>query len=228
MRRYLWPAVLVVLLAAPTAAHAQHTNAGGAPSAGTAVPVAPPPAPAPSPAPASQPASTSSGGGGGIASGGSTSSGAGHRRGNAPATGSAVARGTSPSPGGGVVISDGFYPWGYGAGILGLYGGYYGGYYGAYDPWYGWYPTYAPIASGSASEDTGAIRLKVKPDDASVYVDGFYVGVVNDFDGTFQRLRLTPGPHRIEIRSQDYSTLSLDVMIQDGLTITYQGDLAKQ
>jgi len=29
------------------------------------------------------------------------------------------------------------------------------------------------------------VRLKVKPAEASVYVDGFYVGIVDDFDGSF-------------------------------------------
>ena len=33
-------------------------------------------------------------------------------------------------------------------------------------------------------------RLEVKPRDAQVYVDGYYVGVVDEFDGVFQRLDL--------------------------------------
>jgi hypothetical protein len=124
--------------------------------------------------------------------------------------------------GGGVVVGRGyrgFDPW-YG------YGGYYGGYYGAYDPWFGWYPT-----DGSSSafydDDDGALRLKVKPVDATVYVDGYYVGVVDDFDGVFQRLRLESGPHRIEIRAPGYETLSFDVLIEPDHTTTYRGDLVK-
>jgi hypothetical protein len=112
----------------------------------------------------------------------------------------------------------GFYPW-YG------YGGYYGGYYGAYDPWFGWYPTYG---SASIDEDgDGALRLKVKPADASVYVDGYYVGIVDDFDGVFQRLHLESGAHRIEIRAPEYETLSFDVLIEADHTTTYKGELTK-
>ena len=37
------------------------------------------------------------------------------------------------------------------------------------------------------------------PRDAEVYVDGYYAGDVDDFDGTFQRLRVEPGEHEIEI-----------------------------
>ncbi len=64
--------------------------------------------------------------------------------------------------------------------------------------------------------------MKVKPAEASVYVDGYYVGVVDDFDGVFQRLRLEPGPHHLEIRLPEHDDLSFDVMIQPDHT-TYHG-----
>ena len=56
-------------------------------------------------------------------------------------------------------------------------------------------------APATPAATKGALRLKVKPVEASVYVDGYYVGVVDDFDGVFQRLRLEPGPHHLEIRA---------------------------
>jgi len=223
-RYYLSSAILLGVLAVPAAADAQHSRGADTPSVGTAVPSSPAPAPAPSPAPSSS--------GGGATAGqfaaGSTSSEPGRRRGDLPSTGQAVPRGPATGSGGAVIIEgSGFYPWGYAyGGAIGAYGGYYGGYYGAYDPWYGWFPTYAPSAYGSDS--SGAVRLKVTPAEASVYVDGFYVGIVDDFDGVFQRLRLDRGPHRIEIREQPYQPLAVDVMIQEDLTITYRGELAKQ
>ena len=51
---------------------------------------------------------------------------------------------------------------------------------------------------------TGGVRLKVEPWDAGVYVDvddDGYVGVVEAFNGDSQRLALTSGRHRIEIRA---------------------------
>ena len=51
---------------------------------------------------------------------------------------------------------------------------------------------------------------------------------VDDFDNSFQRLKLDRGPHRIEIRLSNYQSLSVDVMIQEDFTITYRGELAKQ
>jgi hypothetical protein len=229
MTRHLTSAILIGALAVPAVVFAQH-QAGSTPSNGTAT------SSAPAPAPSSGGSTSSSGSSGGGASSGQFASAptspSGRRRGDIPANGTATPRGSAPGAGGTIVITEGsgFYPWGYGGaiagGIGGYYGGYYGGYSGAYDPWYGWFPTYAPASYGS--ENTGSLRLKVKPADAGVYVDGFYVGTVDDFDGVFQRLRLETGPHRIEIRSPQHQPLAVDVMIQEDFTITYRGELPKQ
>ena len=40
-----------------------------------------------------------------------------------------------------------------------------------------------------ATRYDGSLRLKVKPREASVYVDGYFAGRVDDFDGMFQRLQ---------------------------------------
>lgn len=235
MTRHLLSAMLAGVLAVPATALAQHSAPAGASSAGTAAPVS---APSSSSGGGSSSAGPSSSGGG--SSGGffgprqNAATGVaatyGRRRGDVPATGTAVRRGPTATGGTAVVLGGGgFYPWGYGFGgdfLGGYFDGYYSGYYGAYDPWYGWFPTYAPVTA-DGSEDTGAIRLRVKPSDASVYVDGYYVGVVDDFDNPFQRLTLEPGPHRLEIRGQGLQPLSLDVMIQEGTTITYLGALKK-
>lgn len=105
------------------------------------------------------------------------------------------------------------YPWGY----PGL-----GGYYDPYDPYY--------YGSGSYSRSYGApfhgyLRLKMKPRDAAVFVDGYYVGVVDEFDGILQGLHIEWGPHRIEVRKPGYKTLALDVRIEADRTVTYRGDL---
>jgi hypothetical protein len=229
MTRYLLATGLTAIIAAVAApvVHAQHTAPAGSVSSGSAVPSG-----------GSSGSSSSSGGTSSSSSAGSSSGssggnsisdgGSGHRRSNSPTVGTAVPR--TNNPGGRITIgAGGFYPWGYisGAG-LGIYDGFYGGFYGAYDPWYGFSPVYAPSYASSTSDDNGAIRLKVKPSDASVYVDGYYAGVVDDFDGSFQRLRLQPGPHRIEIRAIGYRPLSLDVMIQPDFTISYRGELGRQ
>ena len=70
-----------------------------------------------------------------------------------------------------------------------------------------------------------SLALMVKPRDAQVFVDGYYVGVVDEFDGTFQRLRLDTGPHRIEIRKEGFETLRFDVRVTFDHTITLRGEL---
>jgi hypothetical protein len=75
---------------------------------------------------------------------------------------------------------------------------------------------------------TGAVRLKVKPREAQVLVDGYNAGVVNDFDGVFQSLRLAPGGHRIEVRMDGFETLTFDVHVQPDRTLTLTQTMTPQ
>ena len=87
-------------------------------------------------------------------------------------------------------------------------GGYYGypGYYLA-SPWYGWGPYPYPYPYYGYGYIDASVRLEVTPRDAEVYVDGYYAGTVDDFDGTFQRLRVEPGAHDIEIYKDGFRPL---------------------
>ena len=73
---------------------------------------------------------------------------------------------------------------------------------------------------------TGELRLKVRPRHAQVFVDGYFVGNVDSFDGVFQSLRLEEGAYQIEIRAPGYEPLILDVRILPGEKIVYEGVLA--
>jgi hypothetical protein len=87
-------------------------------------------------------------------------------------------------------------------------------------------PYYAsPIYGVPVPVATGGVRLDVTPRHAAVYVDGYYAGVIDDFDGALQRLRVDPGPHRIEIEAPGYQGLAFDVNVQPGQTVRYRGDL---
>ena len=102
---------------------------------------------------------------------------------------------------------------------------------------YGYYPSYSGYGSygyrssygrgyyGNGPRLTGALRLNVKPGHAQVFVDGYFVGSVDDFDSTLQRLRLEEGPHKIEIQAAGYEPLIFHVRIRIGDTITYRGEL---
>jgi hypothetical protein len=116
------------------------------------------------------------------------------------------------------------------------YGHYYDPYYFhlgylAYSPW-GWLPAfygypYAYAAGNYQAQgyDIGRVKLKVKPRDAEVFVDGYYAGTVDDFDGMMQSLRLDSGSYRIEIRKPGFETLVFDVRVQSDRTITYRSEM---
>jgi len=118
---------------------------------------------------------------------------------------------------------------GYGSSYYDPYGYGYTPYGYGYTPYgYGYTPYgYTPYAYGGYADDyyTGSLRLKVKPRFGEVFVDGYYVGLVNDYDGIFQRLRLEEGPHHIEIHEPGFEPLGFDVLILPRETITYEGYL---
>lgn len=118
----------------------------------------------------------------------------------------------------GVGVGYGYYSGlGYGHPYASPYGYGYPGYYpyGSYD-----YPGY--YAGTNAAY--GGLRIVGAPRNAAVYVDGYYVGIVDNFDGVFQHLDLEPGPHRVEIQAPGNPPLTVDVNIQPGRTITYRAD----
>ena len=96
-----------------------------------------------------------------------------------------------------------------------------GGYF--YDPFYGAYPWWPASAYGygyyPVFDYRAEVRILATPREAAVYVDGFYAGVVDDFDGTFQRLPLTPGGHRIELFQEGFQTVRKNLYLQPGSTL---------
>jgi hypothetical protein len=127
-------------------------------------------------------------------------------------------------PGLSIGLGFGFgYPYYYGAYGYPYYGAYgysYGGYYPAGYPGYGYggyvVPRYAAY---------GGIRIQGAPRNAEVYVDGAYAGVVDDYDGVFQRLDLEPGSHEIEIRSGAGRPQVYDVNVTPGQTVTLHANV---
>jgi PEGA domain len=109
------------------------------------------------------------------------------------------------------------YGYGYGYGYPYPYYSPYGGYGYALPP-----PAYVSAVPGYAY---GGVRIQDAPPDAQVFVDGYYMGVVDDFDGPFQHLNLTAGPHQIEVRAGGYQPIAFNVNVQPGRTITYRAPI---
>lgn len=84
-----------------------------------------------------------------------------------------------------------------------------------YDTWYQWGPRrpYPPLPyyPYARYDLTASLRLEIKPREASVYVDGYLAGIVDDFDGFFQRLRVEPGGHAITVFLEGYRTVTENV-----------------
>lgn len=118
---------------------------------------------------------------------------------------------------------------------------YYGGGFGLgylyYSPWgftpafygdpylYGYGGGYPGGRYTARGYDIGSVKLKVEPRDAEVYVDGYFAGHVDDFDGLWQSLKLDSGGYRIEIRKPGFETLHFDVRVQPDRNITFRGEL---
>jgi hypothetical protein len=60
--------------------------------------------------------------------------------------------------------------------------------------------------------------MLVTPEEAAVHVDGFYAGIVDDFDGIFQRLPLPPGAHEITLYLSGYRTVRERVYLMPAST----------
>jgi hypothetical protein len=102
-----------------------------------------------------------------------------------------------------------------------------GGYF--YDPFFGPYPWWGPGAYPYPYYpiyDTSAdVRVEVKPKEAGVYVDGYYAGVVDDFDGFFQRLTVPPGEHDLTVYLEGYRTVHQHLYLSSHSTYKVQYDM---
>ena len=181
---------------------------------------------------------------------------AGRARGAQASRGVAQARSTFDRPGGGSAPIY-YYPR-YGDSRYGYYGYYNPWYFGAsywgwsrygygawhspylYDP-YSYYGGPWPYYWGSSvyaedddrvedreTEPMGALRLRMNPRTAKVYVDGALAGIVDEFDGLSNHLRLPAGRHQVEFRADGYETLSVNLTVEAGKTRTERGSLRKR
>ena len=162
------------------------------------------------------------------------------------AVGTAVARSASART---VIVSPTLYPsifrphfvgFGFDYGLRRLGYGYGASFYGlAYDHpllCYEMIDCYAPPAYGAAVDaappygspsappegDAATIVLQVQPSSAQIFVDGQFVGTVDDLRS---ELTVAAGVHRVEFRAPGYDPLVVDVRVDGGRRITYRGAL---
>ena len=78
---------------------------------------------------------------------------------------------------------------------------------------------YGPAYYGSS------VRLQVPQRDAEVYIDGYYAGRVDNFDGTFQRLNVEPGEHELQLFLPGYRSFTQKVYLQPTSTFRVRHDM---
>jgi PEGA domain len=83
------------------------------------------------------------------------------------------------------------------------------------------YPYPYPYRYRYAAPDA-SVRFDVKPHETAVYVDGYYAGIVDDFDGAFQRLRTAPGGHEITLYFEGYRTYNERVYLSPDTTFKFR------
>ena len=103
---------------------------------------------------------------------------------------------------------------------------YWGSYYGS--PFWGPYGYWPPPSAfyggyGYASD----VRIIATPREAEVYVDGYLVGTVDDFDGWSQRLRIQPGEHEVELYLEGYRSVRQKMLFRPGETYKIRAALDK-
>ena len=96
----------------------------------------------------------------------------------------------------------------------------YGGDYGA-----------AGVAAGLSTyfmelgnQNQAGFTFDVWPVTAEVFVDGVYVGIVQDFSAG-RALTVVPGTHRIDLQAAGFRTATFDVALAAGQVVPYQGEL---
>jgi hypothetical protein len=104
-----------------------------------------------------------------------------------------------------------------------------GGYF--YDPYFGPYPwwtrTAYPYWYYPVYDYRAELRVVAMPKEAAVYVDGFYAGIVDDFDGVFQSLPLAPGGHEVTLYLEGYRTGHWNVYLRAGSTFKLHDTLQR-
>jgi hypothetical protein len=84
----------------------------------------------------------------------------------------------------------------------------------------------APESTVAPRTARGSLFLQVQPARVQVFVDGYYVGTVDDFDGTPGALMLDAGAHVVELDDPAYEHVRFDVRIDSSQPIIYRREMS--
>ena len=110
----------------------------------------------------------------------------------------------------------------FGRGHIVVRGGFYDPFWGAFGPYWGYpyagYPYWAYPYAGYPLAAAATVKTDVTPKQTEVFVDGYYAGVANDFDGAFKRLHTSPGGHAVTLYLDGYRTVTQNVYVRPDST----------
>jgi hypothetical protein len=92
---------------------------------------------------------------------------------------------------------------------------------------FGYPRPYPPPYGYRYAEPDSSLRISVTPKQATVYVDGYFAGTVDDFDGVFQRLHVIPGQHEIVIYLQGYRSIRQHLYLSPNASRKITGTMEK-
>jgi hypothetical protein len=97
---------------------------------------------------------------------------------------------------------------------------------GPYYPYaVGGHYSHSPRPIAPAVAPRGVLMLESLPDTAQVYVDGFYVGIAEEFGPRTRPLLLPAGPHRVEVRAPGYEVLAFNVLVEPNDMVRFRGQM---
>jgi hypothetical protein len=97
-----------------------------------------------------------------------------------------------------------------------------------YDPWYphGYYGWYQPYGYYGGYDMSSSLRLQVEPKETEVFIDGYWAGTVDEFDGFFQRLHLEPGEHELQLYLEGHRSIRQKIYLQPSATFRVRHTMA--
>jgi len=92
---------------------------------------------------------------------------------------------------------------------------------------YGYWHGYPDWPYDYSSSITGNLKTEVTPKQTEVYVDGYFAGIADDFDGVFQRLYTSPGGHAVTLRLEGYRTITRNIYVRPDTTYKLKETMEK-
>jgi hypothetical protein len=73
-----------------------------------------------------------------------------------------------------------------------------------------------PLSSDTPAffDDESSLQLQVTPRETEVFIDGYFAGRVDDFDGRFQRLHIQPGEHELTLYLDGHHKVTQTILVR--------------